>query len=144
MRSAGIDYTSKFKDINWTSDINKELPIRISIDKATGCGGETPITISNAFIDKVTQHKEEECMRKLTLKKANDAPDVQTYTWLEFYERSVQFAKALHILNVPERARVCFMGYNSPEHFMALMGTLLSNCVFTEVYITNGPEACAL
>ena len=27
---------------------------------------------------------------------------------------------------------------------MALMGTLLYNCVFTEVYITNGPDACAL
>lgn len=35
------------------------------------------------------------------------------------------------------------MGHNSPEHFMSLMGTILSNCVFTEVYITNGPEACA-
>ena len=23
------------------------------------------------------------------------------------------------------------------------MGTILANCVFTEIYLTNGPEACA-
>ena len=53
------------------------------------------------------------------------------------------FAKALHMLGVEERSRVCFMGYNSPEHFIAIMGTILSNCIFTEVYLTNGPAACA-
>ena len=55
----------------------------------------------------------------------------------------MQLAKTLHILGVPERSRVCILGYNSPEHFMSIMGTILSNCIFTEVYLTNGPEACA-
>lgn len=35
MKQAGIDYKSKFKEINWTADINKEIPIRFSGDKAT-------------------------------------------------------------------------------------------------------------
>lgn len=51
----------------------------------------------------------------------------------------MQFAKTLVELGLPERARVCFIGHNSPEHFMALMGTILANCIFTEVYLTNGP-----
>ena len=33
MKQAGVDYKSKFKEINWTVDINKELPIRFSADK---------------------------------------------------------------------------------------------------------------
>jgi hypothetical protein len=33
MKQAGVDYKSKFKEINWTADINKELPIRFSADK---------------------------------------------------------------------------------------------------------------
>lgn len=51
-------------------------------------------------------------------------------------------AKTLITLNIPERARVCIMGHNSPEHFMALMGSIMANCIFTEVYLTNGPQAC--
>jgi len=35
------------------------------------------------------------------------------------------------------------MGYNSPEHFMSIMGVILSNCIFSEIYLTTGPEACA-
>lgn len=30
---AKIDYTSKFKEINWTSDIDSELPIKMVLDK---------------------------------------------------------------------------------------------------------------
>jgi len=78
---AGIDYTSKFKDINWTSDINKELPIHVSVDKATGCGGEVPTTISHAFLDRVIHHRDEECMRKLMLNK-DGMPEAQIYSWV--------------------------------------------------------------
>jgi acyl-CoA synthetase (AMP-forming)/AMP-acid ligase II len=81
-------------------------------------------------------------MKLLTLAKDGYA-DVKMYTWLDFYTRALQFAKTLHVLGVSERSRICFMGHSSPEHFMSLMGTILSNCVFSEVYITNGPEACA-
>lgn len=31
-RKAGIDYTTKFKEINWTSRIDQELPIRMLVD----------------------------------------------------------------------------------------------------------------
>lgn len=68
--------------------------------------------------------------------------NVSIVNWLQFYDRSIQIAKTLHALGIEERSRVCFMGHNSPEHFMAIMGTILSNCIFTEVYITNGPDAC--
>ncbi len=55
-RAAKIDYTSKFKDINWTTEIERELPIRMVNDKERRNavtvpgerlpGSETPITVS--------------------------------------------------------------------------------------------------
>ena len=34
------------------------------------------------------------------------------------------------------------MGINSPEHFMAIMGTVMNNCIFSELYRTNSASAC--
>lgn len=68
---------------------------------------------------------------------------VKSYLWQHFFEGAMGFAKTLHALGVKEGSRICFMGHNSPEHFMALAGTILANCIFTEVYPTNGPAACA-
>jgi long-subunit acyl-CoA synthetase (AMP-forming) len=52
------------------------------------------------------------------------------------------FAKTLHHLGIKERTTISIMGYNSPEHFIAIMGSFLANCIITEIYITNGPDAC--
>jgi len=52
------------------------------------------------------------------------------------------FAKTLHHLGIKDRTAISIMGYNSPEHFIAMMGTFLANCIITEIYITNGSEAC--
>ena len=31
---------------------------------------------------------------------------------------------------------------NSPEHIASIMGTVLSNCIFTDIYMTNRPAVC--
>lgn len=64
------------------------------------------------------------------------------YNWEEFYEQSLRFAKGLHALGIEEGSCISFLGYNSPEHFIALMGSILSNCIVTEIYLTNTPSAC--
>jgi hypothetical protein len=43
------DYGSRFRDLNWTSEIQKELPIKLTKE---GFGSETPVTLSQAFIQK--------------------------------------------------------------------------------------------
>ena len=53
---------------------------------------------------------------------------------------SMHFAKALAYLGIPERACVMIQGKNSPEHLAAIMGSILSNCIFTDIYMTNNPE----
>lgn len=80
MKQAGVDYKSKFKEINWTADINKEIPIRFSGDKASSFGREMPITVSQAFIDKVSKSPGEECMKMLNLKSDGYA-DIEMYNW---------------------------------------------------------------
>jgi hypothetical protein len=87
MKVAGIDYRSKFKEINWTADINKELPIHVLLDKSgLGInqgkipGAENPITVSQAFLEKVQKHYGEECMKMLNLKEDGYA-DINIYTW---------------------------------------------------------------
>jgi len=54
----------------------------------------------------------------------------------------MNFAKALHCLGVKERTCISIMGMNSPEHFISLVGSIISNCIVSEIYATNGPEAC--
>lgn len=55
---------------------------------------------------------------------------------------SLNFAKALHKLQITERSAIAIMGFNSPEWVFSFMGGLLYNCVATGIYATNAPEAC--
>ena len=57
------------------------------------------MTMSQAFLEKVQNHYGEECMKMLNMSNEGYA-DVTLYTWQQFYERSVQFAKTLNILGV--------------------------------------------
>lgn len=52
----------------------------------------------------------------------------------------MHFAKALACLNVSERSIVTIQGMNSPEHLASIMGSILANCIFCDVYMTNSPE----
>jgi long-subunit acyl-CoA synthetase (AMP-forming) len=52
------------------------------------------------------------------------------------------FAKTLHALNVPERSVVLIQGTNSPEHFAVMAGTVLANCIYTDIYATNSQDVC--
>ena len=54
----------------------------------------------------------------------------------------MHFAKALVYLDVPERSCVTLQGMNSPEHLASIMGTVLANGIFTDVYVTQNPEVC--
>lgn len=49
-----IPYTTKFKGITWTSDINQELPIKMPSEGVYG--SEPPTTISEAFLKRVLLH----------------------------------------------------------------------------------------
>ena len=54
-------YTSKFKDINWTSRIDQELPIKIQ--KGEGYGSEQPLTLTQNFFKQIQMFKDQVCMQ---------------------------------------------------------------------------------
>ena len=57
-----IFLTSKFKSIQWTSDPNVEVPIKMP-RAGTGPGTETPLTLSQAFISQYEANADKLCMQ---------------------------------------------------------------------------------
>jgi len=55
---------------------------------------------------------------------------------------TIAFAKALHVHGIPERTSVTICGCNSPEHIIAFMATICSNCVASDIYLTNAAKVC--
>jgi long-subunit acyl-CoA synthetase (AMP-forming) len=70
------------------------------------------------------------------------AYQVYKYTWQNYQELSMHFARALVALGVGERSVVLIQGANTPEHMVCIMGTILANCVFSDIYPTNMPDVC--
>jgi len=137
-----IPYTTKFKGINWTSDINKELPIKMPIEGTFG--SEPATTLGKEFLKRVLQYPDRTCMQSINsnLSDMNNSVRLLTYTWKNYFEMAMAFAKALVSLGVPERSTVLIQGDNTPEHMAAMMGTILANCVFSDIYPTNSAEMC--
>lgn len=55
-----ILYTSKFHKIQWCSDPNYELPIKLS--RELGPGSELPVTLSQAFLATSARLKDQLCL----------------------------------------------------------------------------------
>ena len=64
------------------------------------------------------------------------------WTWKDYNDQAVAFAKTLHKLNVEKRKVVNIMGFNCPEWAISCMGSILHNNPVSGVYTTNGPDAC--
>lgn len=106
------------KDVLWTTDIRKELPIKL-VDAEYGL--ETPITVSQLFVETATKLSQRKAL--LVAREGK----IQTWTWSEYYRDAFSFAKSLHKLNVTSKASVAIMGFNSPEWVIAFVGTILNN-----------------
>ena len=75
-KATGADFRTKFREIVWTADISKEMPIMVVQDKSLikgdadtpqlrTPGSEPAITMSQAFLEKVQNHYADECMKML-------------------------------------------------------------------------------
>ena len=121
------------KNLYWTTDINTELPIKMG---QTGMSSGRPETLSNLFKKAVLEQQD-----NMAIKVMRDKKEL-TWTWRQYYNQSMAFAKSLHAIGVDERKAVNIMGFNSPEWAIAYHGSILHNNVVSGVYTTNGPEAC--
>ncbi len=67
---------------------------------------------------------------------------VLKWTWADYQNDVINFAKAMHVLGVKERKSVNVMGHNAPEWTIGFVGGIFANCVSTGVYATNLEDAC--
>ena len=121
------------KGFHWATDVNAELPIKI---RKEGPGSEKPTTIPEYFTQQV---KASAARNALFVER--DGKILQ-WTWQQYYDDVMKFAKALVKLQVNQRSTVAIMGFNSPEWVFAFMGAVMNNCLGTGVYSTNAADAC--
>jgi long-chain-fatty-acid--CoA ligase ACSBG len=60
------------------------------------------------------------------------------WTYQQYYNDAISFAKSLTAIGASERKAVNIMGFNSPEWAITFFGSLFHNNIATGVYITNG------
>ena len=78
--------TKEGRNLFWTTDINTELPIRMT---TTGHGADTPVSIPGAFFE--VAHK----YGALPAMKVERNKKVVQWTWKEYLDQCINFAKAM-------------------------------------------------
>ena len=122
------------KNLYWTTDINVELPIKIS---KTGISSAVkPETLPEVFLKAVKLRGDSPSLRQW-----RNGKEV-IWTWNEFLAEVLTFAKCLQVLGVPERKAVNIRGFNGPEWLVSFYGAVFHNNIGSGVYMSNGPDAC--
>ena len=129
----GLVNPDEGKGLHWTTDVNTELPVKM---RQSGPGSEVPYTMTQLFKNAVQSGQDRPAM----FIERNDAKIM--WTWNQYYQDSLKFAKSCHQLQVRDRSAVAIMGFNSPEWAISFMGSMMNNNVNTGIYITNQAEAC--
>lgn len=123
----------KLKDILWTTDIKKELPVFFS----TNVSGNMPArTMIDIF--------EETCNTDPKAEALFVERNGQwiSWTWNHYYKEATNFARALIYLGVEPYRTVNILGANSPEWVAAYFGGIYACVVPSGVYNSNNSETC--
>ena len=121
------------KGLHWSCDVHDELPVKM---RQSGPGSEVPYTLSQMYLNSVQSGGDRPAMW------VERDDNKLCWTWNQYYQDTMKFAKACHQLGCTDRSAVAIMGFNSPEWAIAFMGGILNNQVNTGIYITNTAEAC--
>ena len=68
--------------------------------------------------------------------------DDVSYTYTDYYNNALKFAKSAIKAGLKLKDTVAFIGFNSPEYHFGLHGTWLAGGVTAGIYTTNSEEAC--
>jgi hypothetical protein len=99
------------QNLFWTTDINAELPIKMA---ATGNGASIkPETMPAVFKKTAIARGDNNAIKVM-----RDNKEV-SWSWKQYYNDSLAFAKALEVIRIDERKSVNIMGFNSPEWAIA-------------------------
>lgn len=101
-----------------------------------GNGSIPPVTIMDMF-DKACREKS-----------SNEVLFIErsgkwiSWTWTQFYQESINFAKGLIAMNIPSFKTVNILGSNAPEWLFSFIGGIYACIIPVGIYITNNTETC--
>jgi len=127
--------------LNWTTDLNTEIPIKMKMQKNEGREPLLPKTIPQLLLENSLNHTDWPSMHAELIKGKWDF-----WTWGETWDISFRFAKSLIAYcvshSMDSRASVNIIGFNSPYWIWAFYGTIMADNVAVGVYTTNTTSAC--
>ncbi len=91
-----------------------------------GPGSDLPFTSPTFFLNQV---KVSEDRNALHVERGGKA---LTWTWNEYYRESLNFAKAMHKLQITKRFAVAIMGFDSPKLTFSFIGFLFYDSVLLQ------------
>jgi long-chain-fatty-acid--CoA ligase ACSBG len=122
------DYTS--------TDVWDPVKLRIGKD---GAESRKPISTISLFESAVEGDGAD--VTALAVKRPGDDKWTK-WTYREYLDDVRTVAKAFIKLGLKSRGGVTIIGFNSPEWFMAHLGTIFANAIPAGIYQTNNAEAC--
>ena len=132
---ANIDNSGE--NLYWTTDLNKEMPVKFKLNGEPGYEVFFPKTIPECLLDNLNNYPEDLCCH------SEPVPGTwKTYTWKETWEISLSFARSLISHGITKRSAVNIIGFNSNFWLWAFYGTIMADNIAVGVYTTNTPSAC--
>ena len=65
-----------------------------------------------------------------------------SYTYSQYYDECIKFAKSVIAYKLPQHAAVNIIGFNAPEWCFAFYGSLFARCLPVGIYTTNSQQVC--
>lgn len=124
---------------HWVSEPNGYLEPKV---ENSGYGSVKPRTVIEVFQDTVAKHGDEKAMALKRPVNGVIPSEWQYWTWKQYWDDCVSFAKSLLYLKVSEFGVVNIIGFNSPEWLIANCGSMVCGCISAGVYTSNTPDAC--
>ena len=125
------------KDVNWTADINVELPINYFDGGPGGLGKSVKAQTTIDFFTKIVKQRGDNEALHFEVNEV-----WQSLTWNQYYSLVMQFAKACEAFGITQRKAVNIFSCNSWQWVVSYLGAVFHNNIATGVYATTNAEGC--
>eukprot|EP00428_Durinskia_dybowskii_P074389 CAMPEP_0170405002 /NCGR_PEP_ID=MMETSP0117_2-20130122/26943_1 /TAXON_ID=400756 /ORGANISM="Durinskia baltica, Strain CSIRO CS-38" /LENGTH=656 /DNA_ID=CAMNT_0010662077 /DNA_START=51 /DNA_END=2018 /DNA_ORIENTATION=+ len=123
---------------HWVTEPDQEIEIKVD---EKGYGSMKPITVIQALKNTVEKHGNCKAMASQT-KVDGELTPWKFWTWTDYYNDCMSFAKSLVFLKVDKFKIINILGFNAPAWLLASNGAVLAGCIGAGIYMTNNAEAC--
>uniref|UniRef100_A0A7S2UWN0 AMP-dependent synthetase/ligase domain-containing protein n=1 Tax=Fibrocapsa japonica TaxID=94617 RepID=A0A7S2UWN0_9STRA len=125
----------------WTTDPKAELQPNLA---ETGLAANAPMVLFDFFRQSVKDFGDQPALFFKNISPGGDAASTpfSSYTWNEYYNQCITFAKALISLDFKPHTVSNIMGFNSKEWFISQFGTMAAGGIAAGIYPSNSPDQC--